>query len=64
MHAFVVLRPGLQASAQELIGHCANIVGRHKLPRDVSFVDELPLTASGKIRRFALREMLRDRQGH
>lgn len=62
VHAFVVLRPGHVASAQELIAHCATIVGRHKLPRDIGFVDELPLTASGKIQRFALREMLRERE--
>lgn len=58
VHAFVVLKPGAQASAQELIAHCATIIGKHKLPRDISFVGELPLTASGKIQRFALRELL------
>lgn len=57
VHAFVVLNPGQDASAQDLIGHCAGIIGKHKLPREVSFVRELPLTASGKIQRFALREM-------
>ena len=58
VHAFVVLKPGAQAGAPELIAHCATIIGKHKLPRDISFVSELPLTASGKIQRFALREML------
>ena len=58
VHAFVVLKPGAKAGAQELIGHCATLIGKHKLPRDVHFVAELPLTASGKIQRFALREML------
>ena len=58
VHAFVVLKPGKQASAQDLIAHCATIIGKHKLPRDISFVNELPLTASGKIQRFALREIL------
>lgn len=58
VHAFVVLNPRQSASAQDLIGHCAGIIGKHKLPRDISFVRELPLTASGKIQRFALREMV------
>lgn len=58
VHAFVVLKPGEQAGVQALIAHCATVIGKHKLPRDVSFVSELPLTASGKIQRFALREML------
>jgi len=64
IHAFVVLKPGRNAGAADLIAHCAAIIGKHKLPRDVSFVSELPLTASGKIQRFALREMLsRDHAG-
>jgi long-chain acyl-CoA synthetase len=58
VHAFVVLKPGQEASARDMIAHCATIIGKHKLPRDISFVNELPLTASGKIQRFALREML------
>ena len=58
VHAYVVLKPGEQVSAQDLIGHCATLIGKHKLPRDISFVRELPLNASGKIQRFALREML------
>ncbi len=63
VHAFVVLKPGEQTSAQDLIAHCATIIGKHKLPRDISFVSELPLTASGKIQRFALREMLAQSAG-
>ncbi len=58
VHAFVVLKPGAQASAQDLIAHCATIIGKHKLPRNINFVRELPLTASGKIQRFALREII------
>jgi len=57
VHAFVVLKPDRRASAPELIAHCAALIGKHKLPRDVSFVDQLPLTASGKIQRFELRAM-------
>jgi len=61
VHAFVVLKPGEHADATQLIAHCGTIIGRHKLPRDITFVEELPLTASGKIQRFALREFLRNR---
>ena len=58
IHAFVVLKPGRKTGAADLIAHCGAIIGKHKLPRDVTFVTELPLTATGKIQRFALREML------
>jgi long-chain acyl-CoA synthetase len=57
VHAFVVLKPGVQSTARELIEHCAGHIGRHKLPREVTFVGELPLTASGKIQRYRLREI-------
>jgi len=59
VHAFVVRKPGARVSEAQLLGHCAGLIGRHKLPRGVIFVEELPLTASGKIRRFELRAMLR-----
>ena len=59
-----MLKPRQHVSASGLIAHCAGIIGKHKLPRDVTFVCELPLTASGKIQRFALREMLATMKDH
>jgi long-chain acyl-CoA synthetase len=57
VHAFVVLRRGVAATAGEIVEHCRGSLARFKVPRGVTFVDELPLTASGKIRRFKLREL-------
>lgn len=59
VQAFVVLKPGGAVAEPELIEHCARLIGRQKLPRGVTFIGELPLTASGKIQRFQLREMLK-----
>jgi len=59
VHAFVVLRPGAAATAAELIEHCRRNLARFKVPRGITFVDEMPLTGSGKIRRFKLRELAR-----
>jgi acyl-CoA synthetase (AMP-forming)/AMP-acid ligase II len=56
IHGFVVLREGQQATGEALIAHCATLIGKHKLPRQIHFTDNLPLTASGKIQRFALRD--------
>ena len=61
IHAFAVLREGTSVTEEALIAHCAGLIGKHKLPRRIHFTDSLPLTASGKIQRFALRE--RARQG-
>jgi acetyl-CoA synthetase len=57
--AFVVLKPGFQPSGQlvaSLQEHVKNITAPYKYPRDVEFVDSLPKTHSGKIRRNELRE--------
>ena len=56
--AFVVLAPGHEASealAAELQAHVKQVTAPYKYPRQVEFVDELPKTASGKIRRAELR---------
>jgi long-chain acyl-CoA synthetase len=57
--AFVSLRPGATADADELVAFCRERMAAYKYPRQVEFVDELPKTASGKI----LRRELRDRAG-
>ena len=54
--AFVVLKPGAEASAEDLQGFVKEKVASYKQVRQVAFVDEIPKSASGKI----LRRMLRD----
>lgn len=54
----VALKPGQQASEQELIDFIAQRVASYKKPRRVVFVAEVPKTAVGKLNRKALREML------
>jgi len=57
--AFVVLAPGVAPSerlARDLQEHVKANGAPHKYPRRVDFLDELPKTATGKIRRHLLRE--------
>jgi acyl-coenzyme A synthetase/AMP-(fatty) acid ligase len=57
--AFVILAPGHTGSGdlvQELQDHCKRVSAPYKYPREIEFVDELPKTISGKIRRVELRE--------
>lgn len=54
--AVVVLRPGATLTAQELIAHCRASIGAYKAPRQVRFVEALPRTAVGKVRKSALRD--------
>lgn len=54
--AFVVLKPGLQASPEAIMEHVAGHVAHYKRIRFVEFIDEIPKTAAGKILRRVLRE--------
>jgi len=55
--AFVVLKPGGQASEAELKAFVKDKLAPYKYPRLITFVAELPKTATGKIQRFKLREL-------
>ncbi|MCI1192853.1 benzoate-CoA ligase family protein [Calidifontimicrobium sp. SYSU G02091] len=54
--AFVVLKPGGTATADELKAFVKDKLAPYKYPRQIEFIDELPKTATGKIQRFKLRE--------
>ena len=53
--AFVVLKPGQTATEQELKDFARERLAHFKAPQRVTFVDELPKTATGKIQKFVLR---------
>jgi acyl-CoA synthetase (AMP-forming)/AMP-acid ligase II len=55
-HAFVVLRQGARATEAEIITFAREHLARFKAPRAVTFVGELPKTATGKIQKFVLRK--------
>ncbi|HUY61986.1 MAG TPA: long-chain-fatty-acid--CoA ligase [Candidatus Dormibacteraeota bacterium] len=54
-HAFVVLRPGASATAEELTAFTRDRLAHFKVPHGVTFVGELPKTATGKIQKYVLR---------
>jgi acyl-CoA synthetase (AMP-forming)/AMP-acid ligase II len=56
VHAVVVAAPDRQVTPDELREHCRTSLAGYKIPRTVSFVDALPLSAAGKILKRDLRE--------
>jgi fatty-acyl-CoA synthase len=56
--AYVELKAGSRASAEELIAHCRGLLAGYKIPREVRF-EEIPKTATGKIQKYLLRERAR-----
>ena len=47
--AFAVVRPGATLSVDELRGFCAERLADYKVPRRITFLDELPRNATGKV---------------
>jgi fatty-acyl-CoA synthase len=54
-HAFVVLKPGASATEEELRQFARDRLAHFKAPHGVTFVPELPKTATGKIQKYVLR---------
>ena len=53
--AFVVLKPGVTATADDIVAHCRANLAHYKCPRHVVFRD-LPMTSTGKVQKFVLRD--------
>lgn len=61
--AFVALRPGCTATAEELTGWCRGRLAGYKRPRRFVFVDQLPKSGAGKVQKRLLRETLKNEAG-
>lgn len=61
--AYVQKTPGAKISEEEVIAYCRGKVASFKIPRHVVFIDEFPMTASGKIRKVELRADAKERFG-
>ena len=56
--AVVIPKPGTQPSAEAIIQHCKELIAGYKVPKEVRFVDTLPMTATGKVLKRAVRDQL------
>ena len=54
--AWVILKPGETADAEEIREFCKGKIARYKIPRYVKLVTEFPLTVTGKVQKFRMRE--------
>ena len=55
VHVFIVRKPGQVLEAEELIDFCKARIANYKCPREVSFVEAMPLSGAGKILKTTLR---------
>lgn len=61
--AWIILKDGETATADDIREFCRGKISRHKIPRYIEFTNSFPMTASGKIQKFKLREMAKQRLG-
>ncbi|MEZ7866189.1 MAG: AMP-binding protein [Paludibacteraceae bacterium] len=55
--AFIILKEGAELTAEDVRDFCKDHIARYKIPRYVFFINHFPMTGSGKIQKFRLREM-------
>jgi len=55
--AWIKLHPGHSATVDELQGWCKARIAHYKVPRHFRFVDEFPMTVTGKVQKFRMREI-------
>ncbi len=55
--AFIIPRQGADLKPEDITGFCRGKIAFYKIPKYVAFVEEYPMTASGKIQKYRLREM-------
>jgi fatty-acyl-CoA synthase len=55
--AFIILKEGANLAPEDVRDFCRGKIAWHKIPKYVAFVQEYPMTASGKIQKYKLREM-------
>jgi fatty-acyl-CoA synthase len=54
--AWIQLKPGASSTAEEMREFCRNQIAHYKVPRYIRFVTEFPMTITGKVQKFAMRD--------
>ena len=57
MCAWIRLRDGVTATAEEFREFCRGQIATYKIPRYVRFTSEFPMTVTGKVQKFKMREL-------
>ena len=55
--AFIILQEGASLTSEEVREFCRGQIARHKIPKYIFFIDSFPLTGSGKIQKFKLKDV-------
>ena len=61
--AWIKLREGEEASEEEIRAFCQGQIAHFKIPRYIKFVDSFPMTVTGKIQKYVMRQMMAEELG-
>jgi fatty-acyl-CoA synthase len=61
--AWIKLRAGETATAEEIRDFCRGKIAHFKIPRYIEFVDEFPMTVTGKVQKYVMRERMAEKLG-
>ena len=56
--AWIQLKAGAASTPEEIREFCQNQIAHYKIPRHIRFVSEFPMTITGKVQKFAMREIM------
>jgi fatty-acyl-CoA synthase len=61
--AWIILREGQNSTPEEIHGYCKGQIAHYKIPRYIKFVSGFPMTVTGKIQKFLIRDQMREELG-
>jgi fatty-acyl-CoA synthase len=61
--AWIKLRPGEEANAEEIRTFCKDQIAHYKVPHHIAFVSEFPMTVTGKVQKFVMRQRMIEELG-
>jgi fatty-acyl-CoA synthase len=61
--AWIILKPGQNASEQDIRDFCQGQIAHYKVPRHIRFVENFPMTITGKIQKFMMRNAMKQELG-
>ena len=61
--AWIVTKPGQTLTDEEVRAFCKGQIAHYKIPRYIKFVDAFPMTVTGKIQKFKIREAMKEELG-
>jgi len=61
--AWIILKPGQNANEQDIRDFCQGQIAHYKVPRHIRFVENFPMTITGKIQKFMMRNAMKQELG-